>query len=389
MKKSIIALGLLVTGISNAQSELVGINTNNPKTTLDISAYRDVNGVLASTEAVGLMVPRVSREEITSKEAIYTEEQIGAIIFLNDISAGDTNASRVEMTSTGYYVLSNTDTGLLWRKIFTRDEYENIYITDDEIVSNRTVTQADKSLTFQSDNGGKVVIENTTATPTSQVTPLKIIDGGQAKHKALFSDANGEATWQYLAPYSVVGKVYANNKNYNAADKVWLVGSGDYVTKITLPPGKWLVIAGTTFDMRSGSSSISSNTFANSYDSGYVVEFFLSDDDSEGASSIQANITQDAEALPSGDKKTLFSANVPMWVSSNYGHGQQLIHNTSTSEKTYYLKLFIDSNSKYQSNSATVVPNIGSAAGTEVYVYKPFGSVGEKVLYAVKMEDAK
>ncbi|WOC51347.1 hypothetical protein BPO_0700 [Bergeyella porcorum] len=402
MKKSIIALGILFTGITYAQTGVVGINTDAPKTTLDVSAKRDASGTLTDTGAVGLIAPRLTREEVTAKEAIYTEAQIGTIIYVKDTSAGDANGSRKYMITPGYFVLTKnvTDGSLLWEKIFTASGYQNVYKNDNEIADTRTVTQADKSLTFRSSGDGKVIMENTTATATSQVTPLRIVDGGQAEGKALFSDADGVATWKTFAPKSVVGKVAAAARSYDAADKVWLVGSGATITSITLPPGKWLVIAGTTFNIRFGDTkaNVGSATFANSYDSGYIAEFFLSDDQSEGATSIQANITQDAETLASGDKKSLFSVPVPIWSSTNYGFGQQVIHNTTTADKTYYMKMFIDSTSKYQSNPATVVPIIGSEARPtgdtstpgQVYVFQPFGStVGEKVLYAIKMADVK
>lgn len=391
MKKSIIALGILFTGITYAQTGVVGINTDAPKTTLDVSAKRDASGTLADTGAVGLIAPRLTREEVTAKEAIYTEAQIGTIIYVKDTSAGDANGSRKYMITPGYFVLTKnvTDGSLLWEKIFTASGYQNIYKNDNEIADTRTVTQADKSLTFRSSGDGKVIMENTTATATSQVTPLRIVDGGQAEGKALFSDADGVATWKTFAPKSVVGKVAAAARSYDAADKVWLVGSGTTITSITLPPGKWLVIAGTTFNIRSGTANVGPATFPNSYDSGYIAEFFLSDDQSEGATSIQANITQDAETLASGDKKSLFSALVPLWSATNYGFGQQIINNTTTADKTYYMKMFVDSTSKYQSNPTATVPAYGSATG-QVYVHQPFGSsVGEKVLYAIKMADAK
>lgn len=381
MKKSIIALGFLFTGVTYAQTRQVGINTNTPKTTLDISAKRDASGTLADTGAVGLIAPRLTREEVTAKEDIYTESHIGTIIYVKDTSAGDTNGSRRYMVTPGYFMLTKnaTDGSLLWEKIFTASGYQNVYKNDNEIADTRTVTQADKSLTFLSNGDGKVIMENTTATAINQVTPLRIVDGGQAEGKALYSDADGVATWKTFAPKSVVGTSSATERSYNMANKVWLVGSGTSTASITLPPGKWLVIGGTTFNINNINSTY--------YDSGYIAEFFLSDDQSEGATSIQANITQDAETLPSGERKTLFSVPVPIWVSTYYGFGQQVINNTTTEDKTYYMKMFVDSTSKYQSNPNATIPDYGGAGP---FVSKAFGStVREKVLYAIKMADAQ
>ena len=52
MKKKIILLSLLVSGLVSAQ---VGVNTDTPKTTLDVNAKRNTSGAITdNTQTVGL-----------------------------------------------------------------------------------------------------------------------------------------------------------------------------------------------------------------------------------------------------------------------------------------------------------------------------------------------
>lgn len=111
------------------------------------------------------------------------------------------------------------------------------------------------------------------------------------------------------------------------------------------------------------------------YVSGFTLTYFLSDDNTAGATSIQDNITQDVEGDP-GNKSPLLSAVLPLYQEFTYAFGQQTVNNTSGAPKRYYLKKIVDSNSFFTTGPAK--PNRISV--------RTFGGE-EKIFYAIKMTD--
>ncbi len=109
MKKNIILVGALVLGAFTtlqAQEGRVGVNTHEPKTTMDISGKRDAGGNLLITDITGLQAPRLTRKELTDKgNTLYGTDQKGALIYITDISDGDANqfSQREKVTQIGYY----------------------------------------------------------------------------------------------------------------------------------------------------------------------------------------------------------------------------------------------------------------------------------------------
>ena len=75
MKKSIIAFFFLIGTVAFAQTGRVGINTETPQTTLDISGKKDTNGDLLPTDMTGLQAPRLTRDK---GNALYGTDQKGA-----------------------------------------------------------------------------------------------------------------------------------------------------------------------------------------------------------------------------------------------------------------------------------------------------------------------
>ena len=300
------------------------------------------------------------------------------MIYVTDISGGDADKSspRKYMTKTGVYQLTNTKNGLEWWRIFTIDEVEHMYKDDGTLTGNRTVTMGDRTLTFKTQNSGKVVFEN--SSPTASVdTPaqaMKIIDGAQGNdNKVLVSDANGNATWQQFESKSVSGMM-GFDKDVATADTEYYTGA-----HITLPPGKWIIYSGST--VRIGSKNIQNNDAR--YKSGYKFNFYLSENSTEGGNTM--NITQDAKdgGGVAGVKNTLGQGIFLPFHYWLYYQGQQVIHNTSNANKTYYVKIFVPSKSKFGPDQTL---NYGSSGNmSRVYIADMFGSVGEKFLYAIEM----
>ncbi len=81
----------------------IGINTENPQSTLDISADN-------SNVAAGLIAPRQTRQQLISKATSYSINQRGAIVYVTDVS-GATSSATANITSVGYYYYD----GSLWQ----------------------------------------------------------------------------------------------------------------------------------------------------------------------------------------------------------------------------------------------------------------------------------
>lgn len=102
---------ILISGFSFAQ---VGLNTSLPKTTMDVSAKRDNSGVITdNTQTFGLQAPRLTRAELTVNTATYSSDQRGALIYITDVTGGDTAGQRINVTAMGYYYFD----GAVWQRL--------------------------------------------------------------------------------------------------------------------------------------------------------------------------------------------------------------------------------------------------------------------------------
>lgn len=114
--QSIIAALFLTSTFAFAQTGRVGINTEAPQTTLDISGKKDSSGNLLTTDMTGLQAPRLTRAELTAKgNSLYGTNQKGALIYITDVIGGDAGATtpRKNISSEGYYYFD----GAFWVSI--------------------------------------------------------------------------------------------------------------------------------------------------------------------------------------------------------------------------------------------------------------------------------
>ena len=95
----------LGTTVSYAQ---VGISTSAPKTTLHV-----VGAPNSTSTADGIQVPALSLAQLDAKIAVYTADQDGAIVYINNIAGTYNNAKLVNITSTGYYYYDASD--VIWK----------------------------------------------------------------------------------------------------------------------------------------------------------------------------------------------------------------------------------------------------------------------------------
>ena len=109
MKKYyLLAAVICTTAVSlKAQQARVGINTDAPKSTLDVrgkTANADGSGTVLNTDMTGFQAPRLTRLELTNKgNTLYGADQTGALVYITDVSAGNALSQRVNVTAVGYY----------------------------------------------------------------------------------------------------------------------------------------------------------------------------------------------------------------------------------------------------------------------------------------------
>ena len=126
---------LALFGASEFAQSQVGINTKDPKATLDIHSLSTT-----PTTPEGLIVPSLTRQQTISKDAVYDNTLIGAIIYVTDLSGTLTTKTRA-INRIGYYTFDGTMWIPFqkepWNKVGTNQaSTENT----DDIYSNGTVT---------------------------------------------------------------------------------------------------------------------------------------------------------------------------------------------------------------------------------------------------------
>jgi len=272
----------------------VGINTQDPKATLDIAA-RTTDG----SRSEGIIAPRLTGDQIKAADALYGSTQKGTLIYATSgVTAVVSGSKTANVTAEGYYYFD----GSFWQKIIntasavalepwyntatnsgatsnTQDIYQlgRVGIGTSTPVTNLQVTSTSNyaSLMLGNNSSGnnhhlthetdgsfsiwdgvfgsgtkRLVVSNTgnigigTGNPATKLEvnngstagAIKIVDGTEGTGKVLTSDANGVATWKqsFAITPTVLGSIPSAVVNNLSTNKY--VGSS-----ITLPAGKWLI----------------------------------------------------------------------------------------------------------------------------------------------------
>ncbi|WP_334126743.1 hypothetical protein [Empedobacter brevis] len=106
MKK--ILFSTLFLSISITSIAQVGINTDDPKVTLDIVATADI------ARADALLVPRMTRAQLAAKDDAYVSAQNGAMIFITTID-GIATTKTMNVTTVGFYYYDSPTS--MWRSV--------------------------------------------------------------------------------------------------------------------------------------------------------------------------------------------------------------------------------------------------------------------------------
>lgn len=114
----------------------VGINSADPKATLDITAK---NSTGTSRNAEGILIPRVDRQRAQLMENIETS----TLIYVNSIATGTQTDRAININAIGYYYFNGT----VWLKL-NEGANTNLYTDDGILTANRTISNTAKTLAF-------------------------------------------------------------------------------------------------------------------------------------------------------------------------------------------------------------------------------------------------
>ncbi|SDF25024.1 hypothetical protein [Epilithonimonas hungarica] len=104
MKKIFTSVAMIGATMAMAQ---VGINNEDPKATLDVTA-KTTNG----TKPEGIIAPRLTGDQIKAADAQYLAEQTGTIVYATSAVNGTPAGKTINITAAGYYYFD----GAIWQK---------------------------------------------------------------------------------------------------------------------------------------------------------------------------------------------------------------------------------------------------------------------------------
>lgn len=185
MKKIFISGFILCSSFIFSQ---VGINTETPQATLEVVA-----SPTDLTKVDGVIAPRLSGDQLKSKDALYGTAQTGAIIYATSASpdAGVSGAKTIHVNNVGYYYFD----GMIWQKIgnssFDGDTTDDAWINDPANDMVKLGTKSDGTVrlveaAFVAKDNGRVGIG--TSDPAG---PLNVASTANAAYFDRYTTASG------------------------------------------------------------------------------------------------------------------------------------------------------------------------------------------------------
>ena len=127
MKKIIYLIGLISTFYAHAQ---VGINTTSPSTTFDVSKSS------VATVADGVLVTRISGDELKAKDANYGTNQHATLVYVTSIpTTASTKTSNIR--TPGFYYYDNTISK--WVGAFRNNNFPKFFYMPSVLVNTSTL----------------------------------------------------------------------------------------------------------------------------------------------------------------------------------------------------------------------------------------------------------
>ena len=139
MKQKLFFAMLLTGVLASAQTDYqgkVGINTAEPKATLDLNPSTENAKVKSNASNEGLLIPRLSKERLA--KVASTNLQESTLVYVNDASYAGSETTVKNVKSKGFYFYNGTE----WTAVIGAgaSSVKTLYTDDGEISAARTVT---------------------------------------------------------------------------------------------------------------------------------------------------------------------------------------------------------------------------------------------------------
>lgn len=153
MKKTLILLGTLAMSYTYAQQGRVGVNTESPQATLEVTPSK-ANALATATTNEGVIAPKLTKTRIAN---IATPVE-GTLVYATDANYGGTNVAVSKITEKGYYFYNGTE----WVKASAGNALSsNIYTADGTLTGKRTVNTGTQNLNIEGNNWFPLVVNST------------------------------------------------------------------------------------------------------------------------------------------------------------------------------------------------------------------------------------
>ncbi|WP_120488473.1 tail fiber domain-containing protein [Bergeyella cardium] len=153
MKQKLFFAMLLTGVLASAQTDYqgkVGINTEEPKATLDLNPSKENAAVKADASNEGLLIPRLSKERLAKVAPANLQES--TLVYVNDVSYTGAETTVKNVKNKGFYFYNGTE----WTAVIGAgaSSVKTLYTDDGEISTDRTVTIKNAgSLVFKREAG--------------------------------------------------------------------------------------------------------------------------------------------------------------------------------------------------------------------------------------------
>lgn len=189
----------------------IGINTTTPKATLDVMRN------IIDSNADGIIAPRLTGDEIQAKDALYNEDQIGAIIYATaPVTTSSSGTKTANITQTDYYYFD----GVSWIRMGETEPFkvqgtnrtatlntENVYQAGKLAVG---FTEADDVSSSQFEVKGTAKIKDYSATGWHSVLSVGTGLVGQVDSNAMYVIDSPDDLANGIAPS---GSFFSQDKN--------------------------------------------------------------------------------------------------------------------------------------------------------------------------------